>query len=1400
MKNKTLNIILIIAMIMTQVQITKEVRGQDSYPHNVEPTFPSPPPPKPPTPTPPPGDDDPEKCKKCVCKANNKSKPADPIFLKTGEFFYNCEDLKKSGKGIDLRIIHTYRGLKLFNQQYGFGWYMSYHYRIRELSNGNIILQRGDGRKGEFRHQEVVEYRKGKYWISQGGGCVKTNKTNKIPIAMIQLVQGEPGRICQPAPIITREVETTIKITTQRYYPMDKGFYEVIEKTATGYELKNNQGQIYEFDNEGKLIKIKDKNNNEITFQYTELRPTNGYPYYGREEPEEPIVVAYDYKLTRIIDTLGNNIDFEYEENGHLRKIIDRETQREIKYEYDADTYDLIKITKKGGEEEYPEGITKRFEYDENHRMTKMINEEGEETVINTYDRGKRRVKTQRYGELNITYSYQNNQTTETTDEGTEETTYFNNEGQILRKEVADTNTSYVESYTYNNIGQQTEYERPLYNGIKWIYDTTNPDITKRNELKEIRIKEDMRVADRGTIDKIIRIEKETIKTKAYQTITTALLKEYFKNGVIQLNGARQIEIETITGYKDIIIDERGNKTEVEYDKKRRPTKITKQLNQTEVRIIENQYNNQGQIKKETIKQAEITGTTIINQTKYTETEYTYNTKGQIIRITEDKTGINKTTEIEYNIYGNIKKIKDSNNNTIEIKENGYGWIKEIIDAEGRKIKFTNNKKGKIIGIRILNIGTGQYETIETREYDQINQLTKRTDAKGNETKYEYTKTRRIKKIIDAKENETEYIYNTRGQIKTITRANQGEIIQEYDQNGRLITITDEEENTTTYSYDKYDRIKKEQYQDRTERQYKYDKADNIKEIIHPDNNRTTNTYDKANRLIRREYTTDTTLNTTYEYDIINRLTKTENPQSIIQLTYDKLNRLQQETQTINNQIYTTRHRYNKETRTQTTYPGGKTINYEYNKMKQITKIKQDNKDLINYEYDYKSQRTKKEMHNQQGTITQETVYSYNNIGQLTSIINQAKRVNEIKAKEISKYEYTYDRIGNRKTLRKSEKGIEKYTYNEVEELKAITKGRLIQGEERIEEVKNYIYDKVGNRTRSEGKTYETNNLNQYTRINQTDITYDKNGNQTKTKNNRHTYDETNRLKQTSQQDGTIIKYKYDGLNRRIKKQVNNKTTYYIYNQNQVIQEQNENNQKQAEYIYGVGIDETITMERNGTTYYYNYDGLGSTREITTEEGSIKERYEYTAFGEPIIIKVNGTIETEIKESQIKNNYLFTGRRYDKETELYYYRARMYYPKTGKFLQRDPLGFVDSMNLYTYVANNPVNYVDPFGEFIQIIWFVVKVYFVVQTTIAVYKIIRGCKKLFFDTRKEIKESTEFRKKEINITTENGFNEYNSSYRNQRNDILTGKNDIMGGVGDIIDGGSSLYPTIINKIR
>jgi RHS repeat-associated protein len=178
---------------------------------------------------------------------------------------------------------------------------------------------------------------------------------------------------------------------------------------------------------------------------------------------------------------------------------------------------------------------------------------------------------------------------------------------------------------------------------------------------------------------------------------------------------------------------------------------------------------------------------------------------------------------------------------------------------------------------------------------------------------------------------------------------------------------------------------------------------------------------------------------------------------------------------------------------------------------------------------------------------------------------------------------------------------------------------------------------------------------------------------------------------------------KYDVLGRRIQKSVNigsqTKIENYYHSGQQVIEVRDGNDQLLRQYIYGNGIDEIIRMDKyegdTFTSYYYHTDANGSVTAITDADGKLIERITYDIYGMPTFWDAAGN---KISKSSIGNNILFHGREYDTELNLYYFRARYYDPIMGRFLQTDPMGYADSMNLYQGFNMNPVNFIDPFGK------------------------------------------------------------------------------------------------------
>ena len=122
----------------------------------------------------------------------------------------------------------------------------------------------------------------------------------------------------------------------------------------------------------------------------------------------------------------------------------------------------------------------------------------------------------------------------------------------------------------------------------------------------------------------------------------------------------------------------------------------------------------------------------------------------------------------------------------------------------------------------------------------------------------------------------------------------------------------------------------------------------------------------------------------------------------------------------------------------------------------------------------------------------------------------------------------------------------------------------------------------------------------------------------------------------------------------------------------------------------------------SSNNFYYHRDRLGNVTEITNFLGDVVQRYVYDSFGGITIYDSEGDEITTDSEGYLENPFTYTGREYDPETGLYYYRARYYNPETGRFLSEDPIEFSGGdTNLYRYIVNNPINLTDPYGLLVK---------------------------------------------------------------------------------------------------
>ena len=461
-----------------------------------------------------------------------------------------------------------------------------------------------------------------------------------------------------------------------------------------------------------------------------------------------------------------------------------------------------------------------------------------------------------------------------------------------------------------------------------------------------------------------------------------------------------------------------------------------------------------------------------------------------------------------------------------------------------------------------------------------------------------------------------------------------------YDMMSNLTTKTDQNGDTTTHAYDDVYRLEAKTYEDASTVTYAYYDDGTLKDVI--DSNGTIH----------------------YDYNEWNELEQVTYPgEVVVSYGYNELGN-----------------------RTSVTYPSGKVVSYTYDIMNRMEAVTLEDPPVIpkvvTYTWDELSLRDDLVLPN--GTNVD---YTYDTLNRLESITNTTST-----ASTIANFTYTLDKVGNRETMADSD-GLHQYTYDPTYQLTDV--------DYPARENQHYVYDPAGNRdTVTEGidvTSYSVNDANRYMSVGDTTYGYNHNGcltrKTTSTGTTYYQYDYENRLTNVIASESEAI-YTYDYMGRRIKVNNDGTITKYIYDGNRVIAETDDTSALICEYVYGVSIDEALYMIKGGSFYYYHYDGLGSARAITDSSEATIETYTYDVYGRPTIYNSLGQ---EIPESQFGNPYYFTGRRFDKTSGLYYYRNRYYNCELGRFMSPDPIGQADGPNLYTYVRNDPVNWIDPLG-------------------------------------------------------------------------------------------------------
>ncbi|MCP3686338.1 MAG: hypothetical protein GY861_27150 [bacterium] len=595
------------------------------------------------------------------------------------------------------------------------------------------------------------------------------------------------------------------------------------------------------------------------------------------------------------------------------------------------------------------------------------------------------------------------------------------------------------------------------------------------------------------------------------------------------------------------------------------------------------------------------------------------------------------TTWFDYDEMGRRISITDPEGSTSYTEYDTEGNVTKQIDAEGRWISLGYDKASNLTTV------TDSLGRVTTHEYDNRDRKITTIDALGGITGYVYDGVSNLTHLINANNDTTSFAYDLMNRKTGETDPLDRTEFYAYNPLGLIDTLITAKNDTITHDYDKLGRLSAKKYPDDT-LSYQYDAIGNPLQI------------DDLDSRLLMTYNPNGQMETITTGDSLNP--DNLQPVTTIEYLYDEVSR---KSAMIDPSSDTTYYRYNVNSELDTLIaPGGEYFEFVRDANGRVTGFTRPNGTTTSYDYDA-SGNLLSIVHRIGLTLIDSLVYSYNGVSNIV-----------MKTDESDTSAYGYDSLDQVITA----------DYSDI----SITD-------------EFFSYDSVGNRLTSHLSTqYGYDEANQ---INGDDVyvyTFDANGNMIEKEDTltsdrwEYTFGSGNRLIEVKKYDGGIsppsleVSYSYDGLDRRIGKIVNSDTTVYVYDGTNILNEYDGSGLLLAKYVNGLQIDQPLKV--TGTDYYYHADRLGSIISLTDTNGDVVQTYQYDSFGNII-----STLSQDYFSP-----YTYTGREWDQETGLYYYRARYYDAGIGRFISEDPIGFYSGdLNYFRYVENDPLYWRDPLG-------------------------------------------------------------------------------------------------------